>query len=256
MNTKHLLRSWAVVVIFGSLVLVGITFEMLVALRRGEYTPVFAVAAGFALATLSILWSRRKNLLLFRESTPDRAIAFYHASLKRAQNGKALAAYHSALASVLYGQFDRAREELASVNWATLPPIYQGYETYAHSLLAIFEGKDYLRALHLAEEARDLCVAPERFPGVKTSRVALDANVAVCELLSGKNGPELLSQLDKACRELPRIGPAIPAWALAIYHVKAGQLAEAHRYLAIVKRLLPHGVLLLDPRLSTLVRAG
>ena len=60
----------------------------------------------------------------------------------------------------------------------------------SHSLLAIFEAKDYARALLLAEEARDLSEASKKLPGVETSRATLDANVAVCELLSGKNNPK------------------------------------------------------------------
>jgi hypothetical protein len=105
------------------------------------------VAVGLAGVSITVLRARRKAQLLFKDSTPDRAIAFYHSSMKRIPNGKAMAAYTSAFAAVLYGQFERAREELASVNWATLPPMYQGFETYIHSLLAVFEAKDYPRGL-------------------------------------------------------------------------------------------------------------
>jgi len=73
------------------------------------------------------------------------------------------------------------------VNWAALPPMYQGFETYIHSLLAIFEAHDYARALKLAEEARELCAVSDRFPGTQKSRVTLEANVAVCEVLTGKS---------------------------------------------------------------------
>ena len=156
-------------------------------LSRGDYTPFIAVAAGLVLVSVTLLRARRKAQLLFKDSTPDRAIAFYHSSMKRIPNGKALAAYQSAFAAVLYGQFDRAREELASVNWAALPPMYQGFETYIHSLLAIFEAHDYARALKLAEEARELCAVSDRFPGTQKSRVTLEANVAVCEVLTGKS---------------------------------------------------------------------
>jgi hypothetical protein len=238
-NTKHLLKSWAVVVSLCVLVLVGMVFGTIAALRRGEYIPVFAVTVGLVIATVNILRARRKALFLFRNPTPDRAIAFYHSSMKRIPNGKAMAAYQSAFAAVIYGQFDRAREELASVNWASLPPLYQGFETYIHSLLAIFESKDYSRALRLAEEARDLCDVPDEFPGAGKSRRALDANVAVCELLVGKDGPDLLGRVDRATKELPGVSPAIPAWALAVYHANAGRAAAAEGYLKVVKRLLP-----------------
>jgi len=246
-NTKHLLKWWAVIIVAGGLLLVGMTFGLISGLHRGDYIPVIAIAVGVAFATFSVLRGRRKALALFRETTPDRAIAFYHSSLRRAPNGKPLAAYSSAFAAVLYGEFDRAREELGSINWAALPPMYQGFETHIHSLLAIFEGKDYSKALLLAEEARDLTEASKNLPGVARGRAAHDANVAVCELLTGKSNPELLSRLNKACKDLPGVSPAIPSWALATYYAKTGQSEAAERYSSIVRRLLPHSILLHDP---------
>jgi hypothetical protein len=151
-----------------------------------------------------------------------------------------MAAYSSSFAAVLYGQFDRAREELAVVNWNSLPPMYQGFEAYIHSLLAIFEAKDYARALGLAQEARDYCNVSEVFPGVKTSRDALEANVVVCELLAGKSSAAMLDQLSRAVKELPGVSPAIPAWALAAYFKKLGQHAAAAEQAAVVRRLAPH----------------
>lgn len=245
-NTKHLVKWWAVILAAGGLLLVGMTFGVIGGLRRGEYTPVVALAIGVAFAAFSVLRGRRKALALFRETTPDRAIAFYHRAFKRAPNGKALAAHSSAYAAVLYGEFDRAREELGSLNWDALPPMYQGFEAHIHSLLAIFQAKDYLKALLLAEEARDLTEASKSLPGVATSREAHDANVAICELLTGKRDPELLSQLDRACKNLPGVAPAIPSWALATYYAKSGQSEAAKRYSSIVRRLLPHSILLHD----------
>jgi tetratricopeptide (TPR) repeat protein len=235
-----------VIIVPGGLFLVGMTFLLISGLHRGDYTPVIGLVFAIAFVTFTVLRGRRKALALFREATPDRAIAFYHSSLKRAPNGKPLAAHSSAFAAVLYGEFDRAREELSSINWAALLPVYQGFETHIHSLLAIFEAKDYLKALQLAEEARDLTEASEKLPGVATSRAAHDANVAVCELLTGKRNPELLSRLDKACKDLPGVSPAIPSWALATYYAKAGESDAAERYSSIVRRLLPHSILLRD----------
>ena len=167
--------------------------------------------------------------------------------MKRIPNGKAMAAYTSAFAAVLYGRFERAREELASVNWATLPPMYQGFETYIHSLLAIFEAKDYPRALSLAEEARDLSNVSEKFPGAKQNRVALEANVAVCEMLTGKGDSELVTRLDRASKELSGVASALPSWALAVHYTRSGDATAAERDLAVVKRLLPRDTPLNDP---------
>jgi hypothetical protein len=125
--------------------------------------------------------------------------------------------------------------------------MYQGFETYIHSLLAIFEAKDYTRALSLAEQARDFSDVSEKFPGAKKSRVALEINVAVCEMLTGKSNPGVVTRLDRASKELSGVAAAIPSWALAVHHTRSGDAATAERYLAVVRRLLPHDTPLNDP---------
>jgi hypothetical protein len=246
-NAKYLLKSWAIVIFICCVVAIGLVGGMIGGLSRRDYTPFIAVAAGLAVVSVTLLRARRKAQLLFKDSTPDRAIAFYHSSMKRIPNGNAMAAYQSAFAAVLYGQFERAREELTSVNWATLPPMYRGFEAYIHSLLAIFEAKDYPRALSLAEEARDLCDVSDKFPGAKKSRVGLEANVAVCEMLTGKSDSAVVTRLDRASKELSGVASAIPSWALAVHYTRSGDVSAAERYLAVVKRLLPHDTPLNDP---------
>jgi hypothetical protein len=235
-NAKHLLKWWGVAVFFGGLCIFG----LIAGLVRGDYKPVAFISIALCVVALNIYFARRRALRLFQEPSPDRAIAYYHASARRVPNGKAMAAYLSGFAAVLYGQFDRAREELAAVNWTSLPPLYQGFEAYIHSLLAIFERGDYTRALVLAQEARDFCTVSEAFPGSKTSRAALDANVAVCELLAGRSDSAVLDRLNRAVKDLPGVSPAIPAWALATYNKKLGQDAVAAEYMAVVQRLVPH----------------
>lgn len=236
-NTRYLLKRYAIVPIAVAYVI----FMTAVVFRRGEYATgavVCVVTIGGPL--IVYFWARRKGLLVFKYPTADRAIALYHGFKSRSQDSIALMAYSSAFAATLYGDFDRAREELASINWSFLPPLYQGFETYIHSLLAIFEAGDYSRALTLAKEARDLCDVSGKFPGAKKSRATFDAHLDVCESLSGNNPPARLAQLDIASRELPGVSAAIPAWALATYHTGAGEFAEARRYAAIVTRLVPH----------------
>jgi hypothetical protein len=241
-NSLYLLKWYAFAAALGGLLLFGV----IAGLRRGDYTPVIAVTIGLAFVCLSLLSARRKKVVLFRNPTPDRAIAQYHNSLKRVPNGKAMAAYLSAFAAVLYGEYDRAREELAAVNWEKCPPMYQGFESYVHSLLAIFQSKDYSKALLLAEEARDLCAVDGRFPGAAKSGVALAANVAVCKLLLGNTDQVILTQVETAARQTSGVSPAIPAWAMAAYHTSAGRPDAAEGYIAIVKRLVPHGAALRD----------
>lgn len=235
-NAKHLLKQWGIAIFFGGLCVFG----LIAGLVRGDYKPVVFLSVAVCVVALSIHLARRRALRLFQEPNPDRAIVSYHASMGHAPSEKAMAAYLSGFAAVLYGQFDRAREELSVVNWTSLPPMYQGFEAYVHSLLAVFESKDYNRALALAQEALDSCSVSNGFPGSKTSRTTLEANVAMCELLAGRTDPDRLERLKRAVKELPGVSPALPAWALATYYKKLGQDAKAAGYIGVVKRLVPH----------------
>ena len=238
----YLLKWYAFSAGLGGLVLIG----TIAAVRRGDYTPVIGLAIGLVFLCLSVLHFRRKTRLLFRNPTPDYAIAQYHNSWKRIPDGKAMAAYLSAFAAVLYGEYGRAREELAAVNWERCPPMYQGFESYVHSLLAIFQLRDYSKALLLAEEARDLCAVEGRFPGATKSSVALSSHVAVCRFLLGDVDRQILTQIETAARQTSGVSPAIPAWALAAYYTSEGRPEDAEEYLAIVNRLVPYGAALQD----------
>jgi hypothetical protein len=239
-NSVYLLKWYAFSVGLGGLIIVG----TIAAVRRGDYTPIIGLAIGLVFLCLSVLHFRRKTRLLFRNPTPDYAIAQYHKSWKRIPNGKAMAAYLSAFAAVLYGEYDKAREELAAVNWERCPPMFQGFESYVHSLLAIFQLKDYSKALLLAEEARDLCEVDGRFPGATKSGVALSSHVAVCRLLAGDADQLILNQIETSARQTMGVSPAIPAWALAAYHTSGGRPEVAEEYVAIVNRLVPYAAAL------------
>jgi hypothetical protein len=241
-NVSHLLKIWGIAVFFLGLCIFG----LIAGLLRGDYKPAAFLSVAVAVVALNMYLARRRALRLFQDPTADRAIAYYHSSARKNPSSRAMTAYLSGYAAVLYGQFDRAREELATVNWISLPPLYQGFEAYVHSLMAIFERGDYTSALALAQEARDSCAVSDAFPGSKTSRAALDAHVAVCELLGGRSDSALLDQLNRALKELPGVSPAIPAWALATHNKRIGRESVAVEYMAIVQRLLPHSPCLRD----------
>src|ERR1700691_2529378 len=98
---------------------------------------------------------------MFRNPTPDRLIENYHATLLNARARKiphadAAAAHLSALAATVYGQYDRAREELAAVDWDQAPAMYRGHRLHMLALIALLEKRDAAAALQLAAEAQAL----------------------------------------------------------------------------------------------------
>jgi len=235
-NTAHLLKSWGIAILLMALIGYGVVFQAV----HGDAVAIITVAVMMTFACSIILWGRYKRLKLYREPTPDPAIQLFHRTLKRAKDGAALAAHSSAYAAILYGQYDRAREELCAVRWSTLLPMYQGYEVHIYALLALFQMKNAANALEFASEAKELCAANERLPGVKSSMRALEALIDCCRLLQGTGDPECESRLEQATRKLPGVAPAIPAWALTTHLRQIGNSTRASEYERIVDRLTPH----------------
>jgi len=241
-NTLHLLRLWipsaAIVVLVGA----GFVYNLV----QGDSTAYYAIGTTACLFAGIVLWTRRRVKAVFAEPTADKAIAFYRRQMEQMPEGKAMVAYHCALAAALYGDFDRAREELCRVNWSSLPPMYQGYESHIHSLFALFETHDYQKALEFAQEALDLCAVPSALPGADTAQRALSAHASVCRILLGIPTSQDRAELELAVDKLPGIGPAIPAWALAAHYHSAGDDGVAGKYMAISRRLLPNSPGLAD----------
>lgn len=158
---KQFLLMGVAAAMFAAVMLTGIVGNAV----RGNYTaiPVVCSALLLALATvwLGIWLNQRRIQIMFRNPTPDRLIENYHATLLHARarkiaNADAVAAHLSALAATIYGQFDRAREELAKVDWAKVPAMYQGHRLHVLALIALLEKHDNGEALRLAAEARGL----------------------------------------------------------------------------------------------------
>jgi hypothetical protein len=235
-NTKSLLQPWALALTLGSLSVFGLA----AAVVRGEYLfPVIAIA--FVTLLLLLMWrSKRQAVRFFQDGTPDRAVAHYYRSMSRVQNGPALAAYMCGLTFSFYGEYDKAREELARVSWTNIPPMYDGFRTYVLSIVALLEEKDFRKALDLAIEARELCRASALLPGAATSKRALDAHVLACELLAMPANKDTVLALEKALRTLSGVAPVMPAWSLRQYYNRIGDKQSATAHMAILKRLVPN----------------
>jgi hypothetical protein len=235
-NAKHLWGLWRAAALPGAVMIAALAVSVAI----GRYEMAAAMVGG-GLVVWFVVWNTRRKLLrLFREPTPDRVIEYYRKGAKHLPNGAASVAYMAATAAALYGEFGRAREELAAVHWESLPPLYQGFRQHVLSLMTALEEKEYSIALRHAESAAALCAVSDRFPGAAQSRAALESTVAACRLLSGQGDDATIATLEQASRTLPGVAPAFPAWALARHYHAKGVPEEAARHLGVVRSLVPH----------------
>ena len=240
-NTKHLLRLYV-----PGIIAFGFLGWMLISLLQNgtdNFTSLtLSISFAFALGLICFLrWRVRGRILqLYRQPNPFTIAEFYRKSMRSTKNGTAMAAYCSALAFTLYGHFESARAELAPIDWEALPPLYQGFERYSLSLIALFEIRNHAKALALGREAREMCLVSDVFPGSKESQAYFDTNISINRLLIGESAPELIAELESRIAELQSIWPAFPAWALAIHYGGAGDTERTEKYKAIVRGLVPY----------------
>ncbi len=203
---------------------------------RGKYIAIpiaFLVLAVTVTAIwVSIWFNQRRIENMFRQSTPDRLIDHYHASLLRAQarkipNADAAGADLAALAASVYGQYDRAREELGKANWNQASALYRARRLDVLALIALLEDSDNATAARLAHQARETEAAP--------TPVRDAVLIAV-----GEGDEESLKRAQRVAGRGAGALAALSAWALSLYCGRNGQDSEASRYRNIAKQAAPH----------------
>lgn len=210
---------------------------------RGNYLAIPLVCSALLLA-VAVVWAgiwlnRRRIQLMFRNPTPDRLIESYHATLLQARarkipNADAAAAHLSALAATVYGQFDRAREELAAVDWEDTPAMYRRNRLYTLGLIALLEKHDEAGALRMAAEARAL----EGSDPAEARSILAD----VIQVATGECDAESVKRTERAAARKVGALPALSAWALSRQFDRAGQQAEAAQYRGQAREAAPHFV--------------
>jgi hypothetical protein len=203
---------------------------------RGKYIaiPITFVVLAFTVTAIwvSIWFNQRRIENMFRQSTPDRLFDHYHASLLRAQarripNADAAAADLAALAASVYGQYDRAREELEKANWSQASALYRARRLDVLALIALLEDRDNAAATRLAHEAREMEPAPTPLR---------DAVL----IAAGEGDDESLKRAQRVAGRGAGALAGLSAWALGLYCGRNGQLSEAQRYRQHAKEAIPH----------------
>jgi len=244
-SSKKQLTLFAIAaVLFAALMLAGVVGNVV----RGNFLAIPVICSALVLAGL-LIWlgvkvNQRRIQIMYRRPTPDRLIEHYHATLLQARARKiphadAVAAHLSALAAVVYGQFDRAREELATVDWDQTPAMYRGHRLHMLALIALLEKQDQAAALQLAAEAQAL----EQTDPAGGLPALHDAILVA----AGEGDAETIKRVQHVSGRAVGALPALSAWALSLYLERNGQEKEAGPYRERALEAAPHFVALSQP---------
>lgn len=223
--------------LFAALMITGVAGNV----AHGNYTAIPIIFSALALVAFvvwfSIWFNRRRIRLMFQDPTPDRLIAHYHATVlhagpRRIPHSDAAAAYLSALAATIYGQFDRARQELDAIDWEQRPAMYRGHRAHILAVIALLEKQDEAEARRLAAEARAL-EDTDPVGGMPILHSAI--LVAI-----GDGEDDDVKRTQSAALGSSGAMPAICAWALSVHFGRAGDVMGATRYEGLLREVAPH----------------
>lgn len=236
---KQLVLIALAAVLFTAVMVTGVAGNV----ARGNYMAIPVIVAAL-LVTFGAIWfgfwiNQQRIRMMFRDKNPDRVIANYHATLLRAKgrgiaHADAAAAHLSALAATIYGQFDRAREELAAVDWDKAPAMYQGHRLDVLALIAILEKQDAEAALKLAAKAKAL----EQTEPAGSLPVLHDAILVA----AGAADEAAVSRTVQAASRKAGALPAICDWALWLHYYRLKDIGQADQYRERLRAAAPYFV--------------
>jgi hypothetical protein len=232
---RSILSLYIVATLFLAIIAVGVVGS----LRNGNYVVLAVVFTALAICVLAVMFAHYRVTLLLRDRTPDRIITHYHRSVRRIPHANAAAAYLSALAAAFFGQYDRARSELDTVDWDSTTPVYRGHRLYVLATLAVLEETNYPKALALAAQAREL-ENSEQGGGLQ----ALDD---VNHSGGGERYSHRTPRLEKIARKQKGLMGGMCAWALAVHYKRNGQPDKAADFKEFLRMSVPYSAPMLKP---------
>jgi hypothetical protein len=219
--------------IVGALFLAIILAGVIGNVRSGNYVVLPIVFTAFGICGMIVWLGHFRVRILLRDATPDRIIAHYHRSVRRIPHADAAAAYLSAMAATFFGEFGRARTELAAVDWSAAPPMYRGHRLYVLATLALLEENDYPKSLQLARDAREL--------EEKEGGAGLQVIDGIIHLVAGMaDSPETMARLARTAKKQHGLMPGMCAWALALHYKRSNQPDLAGEFKELVRLAVPH----------------
>lgn len=226
---------YIVAALFLAIIAIGVAGSV----RNGNYVVIAIVFTALAICILAVMFAHYRVRVLLRDRTPDRIIAHYHRSVRRIPHADAAAAYLSALAAAFFGQYDRARSELESVDWDSTTPAYRGHRIYVLATLAMLEETDHPKALALAAQAREL--------QARDAGGGLQALDDVIHTVADDSNSERLARLEKLARKQQGLMPGMCAWALAVHYKRDGQPDKASDFKELLRMSVPFSAPMLKP---------
>ena len=242
-NTAFLLRTWGV-----SLVVIGFSlFVVAKSLGDGDHGEAYVVV-GSLVFVFGMVWflRRRAQRAFVRDFLAPGPEALIERS-QRALGGARIPHARESLAlgvatsRAFYGQFGRARDELAEIGWDALPPLYRGSALQVRALIHYLSGDDPAAGLRCALEALELTRVPRFVPGAQAGARIAATYVEIGRMLVDGATPELAAALSArvAATATPQ-ERLLTTWGAAVAHQQLNQSAQAQALFAQLRAAAPN----------------
>lgn len=237
-NHKYLLRIWIPTI----LIITACLFSLIPGLTTSK---ISLISLPFAFFFLLLIRSRVRDGISKALQSPDpqkleKILVDSIASFPDKDSRESFSTYHSALAYVLYGDYEQALEKVKSLDWSSKPPLLQAPYLQIQSLTHYLGQSDVSVGLRLARKAKALASCDPQWPGSKKSEMVYDAYVLIGQVLSGLPNSTVIASLEEYYKKLPIIPRLFVAWGLANAYKQTNQMEKANAMLAICKANAPY----------------
>jgi hypothetical protein len=144
-----------------------------------------------------------------------------------------------AIAFTYWGEFNAAREELAAVEWESLPPISQSTIIFIQALFAFLEKNDVQQGLQLAKESLNLAALPAYIPFRNWLLARSQILVYIGQVLQNPDS-SIISNLESRFTHSQILLKILIAWGLEKVYHQEGEVGKAHQMRAFLKNTVPN----------------
>jgi hypothetical protein len=234
---RPLYAGWAFAVVMWAVLAVSTTF----ATGRENYLLLFAIAGTLGFVFFQRQLVHRKQWLLLRAPNSDSLIAYYAKLIRTSvPNGDVSRAHASAVAATCFGEFDKADEIMASIDWSGRGNLWEALPLHVRALTTYWRDHNYELGLALATRGRKMAEIPRHLPGSAMSRLSWDVLVSIGEVLADRPTPETIAVLETGRAKLPFVSGLMATWGLAVAHQRAGRTKEASELVSQLRAAAPH----------------
>ncbi len=148
--------------------------------------------------------------------------------------------FAEAFANIYWGYFKKVNEELQTVNWQKLPPIYQSHQYFFDAINQFLDKKNIQEGIKSALVYYSLNQLPNWIPGRKWLYSEARIPLEIGRVIDQEPDPSSITILEEKFKHSRLILKPMIAWALEKAYLRGGEIRKADQMRAYLTENAPY----------------